>query len=311
MGQIRANLGALRTFEAVARHSSVTRAAGELHVTPGAVSQQVRQLESALKVELFVRKNQKLFLTDGGRLLADRLAICFDHIDRAVDDVAGDATSRKVRLRVSPTFAVRWLVPRLPAFYNRHPDLEIEVGTYSRSEDVSLHTVEFMVRRGNGMWDDGESEPMFYSRLIPVCSPEIAGSLRKPADLLKQNLIHSMLRGDAWERWFAAAGMPETWPTRNTKLANGAVGYQAAADGLGVALAEHAYVEDDLKSGKLVAPFDQEFAQEGEGYYLVYPKRKAHQINVRTFRCWIRSQCADGINPKPACREPPVLRFDR
>ena len=136
MIQRKSRLGALRTFETVARHASVTRAADELSVTPGAVSQQLRQLEASLQVDLFSRQRGRLVLTDPGRHLASRLGACFEQIERAVAEVAGDSDSRKLRLRVTPTFAIRWLVPRLTLFYRQHPDFEIEVGTYPRQEEA-------------------------------------------------------------------------------------------------------------------------------------------------------------------------------
>lgn len=283
----RSQLGALRTFESVARHASVTRAAGELNVTPGAVSQQVRQLEKQLQVELFVRQHRKLALTDGGRMLAERLTSCFEQIERAVVEVAGDPGSRKVRLKVTPSFAIRWLVPRLTSFYEQHPDFEIEVGTYQRQEDAFVEEVDFVVRHGRGNWDDAESDPIFEDSLAPVCSPALARQLKSPRDLESQNLLHSMMRNDAWEQWFAAHGLNPPRPRRSTKLANAAVTYQAAVDGLGVALGQVNYVIDELDAGRLVMPFKDLLLAPGSGYHLAYAKRKRHQANIRHFRAWI------------------------
>lgn len=287
-------LGALRMFEAVARHASVTRAAAELSVTPGAVSQQVRSLEKSLQVELFLRRNGKLALTDGGRHLADRLSASFEQIDRAVAEVAGDPGSRKLRLRVTPTFAIRWLVPRLTLFYEQHPEFEIEVGTYPRQEDVSVEEIDFVVRHGRGDWNDAELELIWSDALTPVCSPAMARKLAAPRDLASQNLLHSMMRSDAWELWFADQGLGSPRPKRSTKLANAAVTYQAAINGLGVALAQIPYVREDLASGKLVAPFDR-VLRTGSGYWLACAKRKANQSNLRLFRNWIRAVPKDGM----------------
>jgi len=285
-------------FEAVARHSSVTRAAGELNVTPGAVSQQVRQLEKALQAELFVRQHGKLALTDGGRFLAERLATAFESIERAVADVAGDPGSRKLRLKVTPTFAIRWLVPRLTRFYEQHPEFEIEVGTYPRQEDAFVEEVDFVVRHGLGDWDDAVCDPIFRDALVPVCSAGMARTLGKPADLAGQNLLHSMMRTDAWDLWFSAQGLAKLRPRRSTKLANAAVTYQAAIDGLGVALAQVPYVADDLASGKLVMPFADRIMRTGSGYYLAFAKRKVNHANIRLFREWMRAV------PKGSAQQP-------
>lgn len=305
MSHPRSNLIALRVFEAVARHASVTRAAEELSVTPGAVSQQVRQLEKTLQVELFVRQHRSLALTDGGRYLAERLTPCFEQIERAVAEVAGNPGSRKIRLKVTPTFAIRWLVPRLTMFYEQHPDLEMEVGTYPRQDDAFVEEVDFVVRHGRGDWNDAESELIFRDALVPVCSPAMARALKKPADLAGQNLLHSMMRSDGWDLWLTAQGLETLRPKRTTKLANAAVTYQAAIDSLGVALAQLNYVRDDLASGKLVMPFDR-ILHIDSGYYLVYARRKASQPNVRLFRSWIASLVIDepvapdiGIRPSP------------
>lgn len=294
MAHPRSRLGALRMFEAVARHASVTRAADELHVTPGAVSQQVRQLEKDLQVELFVRQHGKLALTDGGRHLADRLTNSFESIERAVAEVAGDPGSKKLRLKVTPTFAIRWLVPRLTLFYERHPEFEIEVGTYPRQEDAFVEEVDFVVRHGRGGWDDCESDPIFGDALTPVCSPAIARQLGTPRDLMTQTLLHSMMRSDAWELWLGAEGLATLRPRRTTKLANAAVTYQAAIDGLGVALAQLQYVRDDLNSGKLVMPFKRVLRTDS-GYFLSFARRKASQSNIKLFRQWLRSLPADAV----------------
>lgn len=285
---MRAQLNSLRVFETVARHESVTKAAAELSVTPGAVSQQVRSLERVLQVELFVRRHGKLSLTEGGRRLAERLSSCFEQIERAVVEVAGDPASRRVRLKVTPSFAIRWLVPRLTTFYEQHPDYEIEVGTYPRQEDASLEEVDFVVRHGRGDWQDADSELIFNDALAPVCSPATAKALRSPADLRAHNLLHSMMRADAWETWLASVGLGELRARRGTKLANAAVTYQAAIDGLGVALGQLAYLREDLASGRLVQPFDH-VLRTGAGYYLSCAPRKANHPKSRLFRQWLRS----------------------
>jgi DNA-binding transcriptional LysR family regulator len=287
-------LSALRTFEVTARTSSVTKAAAELNVTPGAVSQQLRQLQEALRVELFARQRGRLALTDPGRYLAARLANCFEQIDRAVREVAGDPDSRKLQLKVTPTFAIRWLVPRLTHFYTENPDFEIEVGTYPRQEDVLVDEVDFVVRHGRGDWDDASSDPIFEDALTPVCSPAVAEKLRSPRDLASHNLLHSLMRTDAWELWLAAEGLGDLRARRATKLANAAVTYRAAIDGLGVALAQIPYVREDLDAGRLVTPF-QRVLRTGSGYHLAFAHRKSSYPSISIFRKWIQEVPKDGM----------------
>lgn len=284
----RSRLAALRTFEAVARHGSVTRAAEELSVTPGAVSQQVRQLEQSLRVDLFVRTHRRITLTDSGKLLAGRLAESFTAIDRAVTEVTGNPDSRRLRLRVTPTFAIRWLVPRLTGFYEQHPEFEIEVGTYPLQSDVAIQDADFIVRHGRGNWDDAESDPIFDDELVPVCAPAIARQLRAPKDLASQNLLHSMMRSDGWQLWLADQGMANLRPRRSIRLANAAVTYQAAIDGQGVALGQLQYLTDDLRRGRLVRPFKQ-VLRTGAGYWLSFAPHRANHPNIRLFREWVRT----------------------
>jgi DNA-binding transcriptional LysR family regulator len=259
-----------------------------MHVTPGAVSQQVRQLERSLNVELFLRQHRRVILTDSGRLLAGRLTELFDSIDRAVVEVAGDPRSKKLRLRVSPTFAIRWLVPRLTSFYEQYQDFEIEVGTYVRQEDVAIEDVDFVVRHGRGNWDDAVSDLLFWDALSPVCCPAIAKRLRSPKDLASQNLLHSMLRAEGWDLWLRSQGVGVLRPKHSINLSSAAVSYQAAIDGQGVALGQQAYLRDDITGGRLVQPFDH-VLHTGSGYWLSFAKHKANQPNIRLFREWIRS----------------------
>ena len=284
----RLRLAALRTFESVARHASVTRAAEELNVTPGAVSQQIRQLERSLQAELFIRGHRRITLTDSGRMLATRLSESFTAIERAVNEVTGDPGSKRLRLRVTPTFAIRWLVPRLTGFYEQYPEFEIEVGTYPRQADVAIEDADLIVRHGRGNWEDAVSDPIFDDALVPVCSPAIARTLRAPKDLAAQNLLHSMMRSEGWTLWLREQGLANLRPRRSIKLANAAVTYQAAIDGQGVALGQLGYLNDDLATGKLVRPFNF-VLRTGSGYWLSFAPHRANHPNIRLFRDWIRT----------------------
>lgn len=285
---LKPQLLSLHAFESVARHGSVTLAARSLNVTPGAVSQQVRQLEQALQTELFVRHHRRLSLTDAGRVLAARMTESFAAIEAALTEITGDPASKRLRLRVTPTFAIRWLVPHLTGFYKQHPDFEIEVGTYALQDDVAIGEADFIVRHGRGDWTDAMSDPIFDDALTPVCSPALARQLRAPRDLGAQVLLHSMMRGDAWTLWLQSQGLAGLRPRRGIKLANAAVTYQAAIDGQGVALGQLGYLQQDLADGRLVQPF-KAVLRTGEGYWLSFAPHRARHPSLRLFRDWIRS----------------------
>jgi LysR family glycine cleavage system transcriptional activator len=288
MHRLRNLLGPLRVFDAVHRTGGVSRAAEALHVTPGAVSQQVKHLESMLRVTLIRKSGREIELTDAGLLLAVRLVDLFDRIEAVLDDVSEAGNPRRLRLKVLPTFAIKWLVPRLAGFYGLHNDIDIEIATVSRAQDLHLENADFIVRHGVGQWADLHVDLLFDEVFVPVCSPALAQSLHAPEDLLKVQLLHSMMRPDGWPTWLGAVGLAEAQPTRNVNLANAALCLQAAADGLGVAVAQTAYVRDELASGRLVCPLPQEVRTEF-GYYLLCDPARAHIQPLQLFREWLLS----------------------
>jgi LysR family glycine cleavage system transcriptional activator len=247
--KLRALLGPLRVFDAVCRAGGLSRAAEALLVTPGAVSQQIKQLESGLGVPLFKKAGREVELTEVG----------------------------------GPTLAIRWLVPRLSGLYAQHPEIDLEIATIGRPDDIRLEGADCAVWHGVGEWTDVEFDHLFDDELVPVCSPALAARLKSAQDLL-----HSMLRPEAWELWFASLGLADEPRARGLPLANAALCYQAAADGLGVAMAQRAYLGEELRSGRLVVPVDQVLTTE-KGCYLVVDPLKANTTPVRLFREWLRS----------------------
>jgi DNA-binding transcriptional LysR family regulator len=275
-------------FDAVSRARGISRAAELLHVSPGAVSQQIKQLEMALGVYLLQRSGREVALTDVGERLARRISDAFDRLDNALDDVVDSRHDRRLRLKVMPSFAIRWLVPRLNSFYALHPDIDLEIATIARTDDLRLDGVYCTIRHGMGEWTDVELDHLFDDEFIPVCAPGMAGKMEAPRDLLNVNLLHSMMRLDAWDVWFDSAGLGGLPRFREMTMANAALCYQAAADGLGVAIAQRAYVEEDLRSGRLVLAVDH-IARKETGYYLVCEPLTANAAPVKKFREWIRT----------------------
>jgi LysR family glycine cleavage system transcriptional activator len=288
MRRLRHLLGPLRVFDAVYRAGGISRAADALHVTPGAVSQQIKLLETQLGVQLVRKAGREIEPTAAGLLLAKGLSDLFDRIEAVLDEVTTAGNPKRLRLKVLPTFAIKWLVPRLAGFYAAHSDIAIEIATVSRAEELQLDNADFVVRHGIGEWPGLHVDLLFYEVFVPVCSPDLAKTIRTPHDLLAIQLLHSMMRPEGWPTWLDAVGLGAAQPTRNVTLANAALCVQAAINGLGVAIAQNAYVRDDLANGRLVLPLDQEVRTEF-GYYLLCDPAKADTQPVKLFREWLLS----------------------
>lgn len=288
MQKFRALLGSLRVFDAVCRAKGVSRAAELLHVTPGAVSQQIKHLEVGLGAQLFQKSGREIELTAVGERLAHRVSDAFDRLFDALNEVVDEQAAKRLRLKVTPSLAIRWLVPRLHGFYAHHPDMDLEIATIAIADDIRLEGADCAIRHGMGDWGDVELDHLFDDEFVPVCAPGMAGQVQTPHDLLQANLLHSMMRPQAWTLWFSSAGLVAPPRQRGITLANAALCYQAAADGLGIAMAQRAYVEDDLRIGRLVIAVDH-VAKTELGYYLVCDPMKATTVPVRLFREWIRS----------------------
>ncbi|RTQ30635.1 LysR family transcriptional regulator, glycine cleavage system transcriptional activator [Variovorax sp. YR750] len=288
MQNLRALLSPLRAFDAVYRAKGVSRAAQLLHVTPGAVSQQIKLLEAGLGVQLFQRAGREIELTAVGERLATRVCDAFDRLHDALGDLADSQREKRLRLKVPPSIAIRWLVPRLNGFHALHPDIALEIATIALADDVRLEGADCAIRHGMGEWADVELDHLFDDEFVPVCAPALAGQFQVPGDLLRADLLHSMMRPQAWPLWLGSAGLADTPCLPGIALANAALCYQAAADGLGVAMAQRAYVQEDLRTGRLVVAVDH-VARTELGYYLVCDPLKAATAPVRLFRDWIRS----------------------
>lgn len=280
----------------------MARAATQLHVTPGAVSQQLKQLESTLGVELFTKVGRTLEPTAAGKQLAMRLADLFDRIETVVAETTVLAREQRLRVKVSPDFAVKWLMPRLAGFYAAYSDIDLDIATSSRADDVHLDNADFVIRFGNGEWEDVHSELLFMNELVPVCAPVLAASIRVPRDVLNFKLIHSMRRPEAWPAWLATVGLGLEPSSRTMALANSTLCIQAAADGLGIAISPSAYLTQDIQSGRVVVPLEQ-VAHTGVGMYLVGDPRKVETRTCREFREWIRTVCAP-VAPRPVAHSP-------
>ncbi|HSK40689.1 MAG TPA: LysR substrate-binding domain-containing protein [Arenibaculum sp.] len=277
----------MRAFEAVARYKSFTRAADELCVTAGAVSQQVKVLEEYFSTELFIRRNNRVSLSRAGEA-------CFPLVGKGLDQLAEAAdilhpANAEVRLdvRVMPTFAARWLIPRLAGFRSTHPDFEVRLITQEAPGDAVSIVYGDEVRPGDG------TELLFREELLPVCAPSLIrdAKIREPFDLGRYGLIQVSSVPEAWPLWMRAAGVdPGTADLRGPWVDTCLMALEAAAEGVGVTLADRAFVERDLARGRLVAPFGPVLPSDA-GWYLVRPTDRRPGPAVEAFREWLFREC--------------------
>src|SRR5262249_31885946 len=270
-------LNALRAFEAAARHLSFLKAANELHVTPGAVSQQVKGLEVQLGIKLFRRLTRGVLLTDAGQLYAKRLGELFDGIDAATRDLRHGDASPVMTVSAIPSFAARWLIPRLGTFNTAHPDITLRVTAESGSPDFLNTDADIAIRYGPPGYPGLESELLFPGIVFPVCSPllmEGPHPIRSLADLAHQTLLHDEpypgFEDLSWKTWLAAVGAVGVEARPGPVFSFTHMSLQAAASGLGVALGTPVLAGDDLAAGRLVRPLPHEVRAKA-AYWLLYP----------------------------------------
>ncbi|MCG8692796.1 MAG: transcriptional regulator GcvA [Minwuiales bacterium] len=285
-------LTALRAFEAAARHLSFTKAAEELNLTPSAISHQVKALEDFLGASLFRRLHRSLALTDVGRAYLPPLTEAFDRIHGATAEVLGRLYDGPLTVTMVPTFAIRWLVPRLGHFQAQHPDIEVRLMTGVELVDFEHSSVDAAIRYGNGDWPNVRKTLLMREELVPVCSPallENGAPLKTPSDLKHFTLLHDLHRPDEWRMWLTAAGAKDVDPDRGPKFQGSALALQAAIEGLGVVIIYPPLAEQDLESGRLVIPLDFQLPVRS-GYYLLYPEDRADDPRIKAFERWLLSE---------------------
>jgi DNA-binding transcriptional LysR family regulator len=266
----------------------VAKAAAHLNITPSAISHQIRLLEGHLGQALLQKSGRAVVPTANGLQLALRLADLFDRLETAVADTKAAGRQKRLRVKVIPSFAIRWLVPRLAGFYALHNDIEIEIASVVRPEELNLENADLIVRHGRGTWPDVCSDLLIADALLPVCNAKLADSIHSAHSLLEFQLLHSMIRPEGWSVWFESQGLNQAQSRNNLFLANTALCLQAAMDGLGIAMTQRSYVEDDLQSGRLRVAWPHE-ATTDSGYYLVCDPQRVDMPPVSYFRNWLLS----------------------
>ncbi len=281
-------LNALRAFEAAARHLSFTRAAEELHVTQAAISHQVKALEEHLGRKLFRRLNRALLLSDDGQAYLPSVSRAFALLNDATRNLLERDAPGPLTVSALPSFAARWLVPRLGRFRQIHPDIDLRIDPSAALTDFASGDVDVGVRYGRGKYPGLRADWLMTEDIFPVCSPALLSGehpLRAPGDLEHQVLLHDDGHGD-WRTWLLAAGIDRVDPTRGPIFTDSSMLIQAAMAGQGVALARGVLAADELAAGRLVRPFTLSLPTEYT-YYLVCPQNTAEQPKIAAFRDWL------------------------
>jgi LysR family glycine cleavage system transcriptional activator len=304
-------LNALRAFEAAARHLSFAMAAKELHVTPAAVSHQIKGLEEFVGQALFRRLARGLALTRAGRAFAPKLREGFERFGEAVDELRAVEDSATLSVSVATSFATRWLAPRLHRFVSAHPELDVRINASTRLIDPKgdqlaardavagppVEDADIVVRFGTGDYPGFRVDKLLAVAVTPMCSPRLVEGtpLRTAADLKHHVLIHDNVTYDdgrpLWDAWFEAAGMPGADTSHGLRFSHAMLALEAAADGLGVALGMPVLARSDLASGRLVAPLERSLPLKF-GYHIVSGEDTANRGDVVAFRNWLLAEAA-------------------
>ena len=291
LGKI-ASLNTLRTFEVAARRSSFTKAAEDLHMTQGAVSHQIRQLESQIGIPLFRRETRKISLTDAGERLYRATRRALLDIDTELAALTPAPEIAQLSVAVSTYVAIKWLSQRLGGFFLAHPDVMLQLHHNVNEVDFDITRQDFAIRWGKAPWPGAESCEVLPMPMLPLCAPALAeavGGLRSPADLRHVTLLRDHESVDLWPDWLARAGLPADTATKGRTILDPMVRIQAAIDGHGVILADD-LAQGDIDSGRLVAPF--EIALTGYGYHLLWSETTELRQNAAAFRVWIMRQAS-------------------
>ena len=288
MGRRLPPLNSLKSFEAAGRLLSFTRAAHELNVTQAAVSHQIKLIEGYLDVTLFVRTPRKLVLTEQGRALLPDIIEAFDKLSNAIGAVRQEPSSKMISVRLAPSFAAKWLSPRLKYFWLQHPEIDLCLYHANPAVEFDREEIDIAVTYGKGDWPGVVADPILSLDFYPVCTPAFMTNDRPLSNI--DNLRYYSLLHDAnyecWSDWLKLAKIEGINANKGTIIDDTNVLIQAAVDGQGVALGSTTFVQDLLDSGKLVKPFDITLVNEF-AYYVVCPEAHLKNSSVQAFKNWL------------------------
>lgn len=285
---------ALTVFEAAARHQSYTKAADELAVTQSAVCRQIASLESFLGLKLFQRSRRGVALTDAGQDYARQVRARLDEVERdALALMARGGQGGVLELGVVPTFATKWLLPRLPAFQRAHPGIQVNLTARTRPFLFDETAFDAAIHAGPAAWPGTEGRVLMAETLWPVCSPALAGGRRAftAADFSRHVLLQQGTRPYAWREWFSARALDVPGDMAGPRLELFSMLSEAAIQGLGIALVPPFLVRDELARGLLV-PVSAAPLPSGRHYFLIYPEHKAGSPALRAFGDWLQAEAA-------------------
>jgi LysR family transcriptional regulator, glycine cleavage system transcriptional activator len=291
-------LNALRAFEAAARRLSFTKAAEDLDVTPGAISQQIKILEDFVGQPLFRRLGRAVELTDSARIAMPLLRDAFERVDDAVRQMRLPLRRERVSVSAAPSFASKWLVPRMDKFQAANPAVQVWVAADMNLVDFAYADVDVAIRYGPGFYEGVVSEKLMTEEVLPVCSPALLADgkpLRTPQDLVGHTLLHDTGTDidpscPDWSMWLAARGITGADTNQGLRFNQSAMVIDAAASGRGIALAKRAIAAADLQSGRLVAPFAGEGDKVGFAYWIVRPKGRTMTPALKSFLDWLKEE---------------------
>lgn len=298
-------LNALRSFEAAGRLGSIRAAAEELVVTPGAVSRQVRVLESWLGVSLFRHEGRTIQLTEVGARYLEATSRHLSEIAKATGQVTGRWRGEEtLQVRSFTLFASNWLVPRLARFHRSQPWVELELVTSSRPEDFGQFDVDAEIRPNSHLpGEEFDLDLVVSDVIVLICSPEFKAEYRlnEPGDLRKvpsDGFLRSVASPQLWQNWLLSTGITGIDATRGSRFSDTSLAYRAAASSQGVALAPRSFVEPEIAAGTLVIPF----AARGQqlDFYLLHPAHRPRRRAFSVFRNWLLSEARSSpIAPTP------------
>lgn len=284
-------LNPLKVFEVVARTNNLTSAAAELHVSQSAVSRQIAVLEEYLGVQLFMRERVGVKLTEVGRAYAQRIGPAFEQISEATTFITQKYSDNLIRLRTYTTLTARWLIPRLPGFKAQHPDVEVSISNSTAPLDFGAEQCDLAIVLGDGNWPEAEATLLLEDVIEPVCSPALVDAVRGAASLTTllqgRRLLVSKYRKNDWPLWLGDAGLGEIFaPAEKMTFSSSILTWQAAMDGLGIAIGQPHMLDADFRAGRLVRPFARPL-KTGKGHYLVAPSVQRYSSKMTAFKDWL------------------------
>ena len=282
-------LNALRAFEAAARCGSFKLASEELNVTPGAISRQIMYLEEHLSVKLFQRQHKRVVLTLAGQYYLSEVGPAFDRIAIATAKVTDGADDRVLKLKMPPTFAIRWFIPRLASLHALDEKISVQITTSHDTVDFDREDVDAAIRWGAEPADRSIlSYRLFGEVLMAVCSPRFPRPPEgfTPEAIGREVLLHSIQRPHDWPRWFEVCGATSASINRTLIFQNSSLTYQGAIEGLGVAIGQAAFLWDELKTGRLIEAHPAR-AVTDTAYFLTFPKERATLPRIKLLRSWL------------------------